>query len=541
MPDDLFRERLNDYEAPFEQGDWQDMLHLLEQDDALPVTPVSSVDSETPLENNTKTPNTKTNFKLTHHLKLILIMTTLSILSAYLLLTFGGSNLMSPVETIPGISEIEKVLPSVELPGKSSAEIPAGNDKQGSSNPTQISSSRSSTAFYNPASPADKNTDAEIKTQTPIPAQSNDAPPMAKTETTPESGASLPNITDNGKDSTRPNPDKLMKTITRKYWVEDRYEYRYKKPVGDIEDFWWGIHYTQERPFDAGLRDSMGIRTLTHGFNTQFMSGNILKSENWAVYGGFDWGMQFYGRSEESIVILNVANEDKAFTRLNNSSMDLLGRIHVEYAKYPVVPYFNLSAGPRIFMTGQQVRAMLNSTEYEGNNSHNVAADASMLAGWGVGARVKISPRVSFDARYEQFYGTESDVVDLKHSTFTGAQYTLSKNRIKPDGGQLKFGLIFDLSTEEEEKVLVEPGHYETREEAIFTDPQDSSRVFIPCPCIPCEKKEIIIDSRGGSESGQSGTIYRNTYPNGWKGGSGSGSGGKSSFPGIKTPPPVKH
>lgn len=537
QPDDLFREKLNDFEAPFEQGDWQDMLHLLEQESALPVTPPITETLDTITNNNVQKTKTQTPIKLTSHLKFILLMTTLSILSVYLFLTFGGSDKLNPIEEKSNIGMGQSKESSVNIQKEAVKTPTADNDAHPSGAHTP--------SLMNSGTPSSSDKGGLVSSLTPnaiIPAQTEDPSPNVQPEIkTPETRDPLPSELSKGKDSV-PNPDKFMKTITRKYWVEDRYEYRYKKPERDMEKFWWGIHYTQERPFDAGIRDSMGIRTLTHGFNTQFMSGNALKNENWGLYGGFDWGMQFYGRSEESIVTLNVANEDKAFTRLHNSSMDLLFRAHFEYTPFPVVPYVNLSAGPRIMMTGQEVRAMLNSTEYESNNNHNVAADATMIAGWGLGARVKLSPRVSLDARYEQFYGTETDVVDLKHSTFTGAQYTLSKNRIKPDGGQFKFGLIFDLSTEEEEKILVEPGHYETREEAIFTDPQDSSRVFIPCPCIPCDKKEIIIDSRGGSESGPSGTTTRTTYPKGWQGGSGSGrSGGKSSFPGVKTPPPIKY
>jgi hypothetical protein len=532
-PDDLFREKLNNYEAPFEQGDWQDMLQLLEQDDALPAAPLVTENFDPAIENNPQT--TQKKIKLTHHLKIILLMTTLSILSVYLFFTFGGSNNMNPVDEKSNFTGTSKAPANNEISVDASSKQSKHSDELSDHSPSlKVGRAEKITTPISAGS--------EETTQPSNPAQTQETTPSAPNESV---NSEKPEIElpakEDGKDSV-PNPDKFMKTITRKYWVEDRYEYRFKKPVGDMEKFWWGIHYTQERPFDPGLRDSMGLRTLTHGFNTQFMSGNIIKNSNWALYGGLDWGMQFYGRSEESIVTLNVANEDKAFTRLNNSSMDFLGRLHFEYAKFQVVPYVNLSSGPRILMTGQQVRAMLNSTEYEGNNSHNVSADATMLGGWGLGARVKISPRVSFDARYEQFYGTETDVVDLKNSSFNGATYTLSKNRIKPDGAQLKFGLIFDLSSEEEEKILVEPGHYKTLEEAIFTDPQDSNRVFIPCPCIPCDKKEIIIDSRGEGESGETGTIYKNTYPRGWQGGSGSGSsGGKSSFPGIKTPPPAKH
>jgi len=190
-------------------------------------------------------------------------------------------------------------------------------------------------------------------------------------------------------------------------------------------------------------------------------------------------------------------------------------------------------------MTGQHTSALLNSTDYESNNSDNIANDATLMGSLGVGLRVKISPHVSLDARYEQFYGGKAEVVDLHNSQFKGAEYTLSKNKISHNGSQLKFGFIFDLSQHEEEKKLVEPGHYETKTERYYLDANDTNKIIQPCPCGPCDEKEDNssrnIYEQGGVEEPSSGTQTRtirtiNT-------GSGSSGGGKKSFPGVKSKP----
>ncbi len=100
--------------------------------------------------------------------------------------------------------------------------------------------------------------------------------------------------------------------------------------------FWIGMHYTmQQAQFDMPW-DSTGSLKKSSGFNIQFMSGDVMRNRYWAAYGGLDWGMQFYGRTPNSNVVLNTMNEDSGYTRLRSSSMDFLIRGHWEYARYAI-------------------------------------------------------------------------------------------------------------------------------------------------------------------------------------------------------------
>ena len=83
-----------------------------------------------------------------------------------------------------------------------------------------------------------------------------------------------------------------------------------------------------------------------------------------AIYGGLDWGMQFYGRSDESEVLINSVNEDRGLTFLRSHLNDLYLSGQIEWAQFPVVPYLTGSAGLRIFLTGQTTRALMDSELY---------------------------------------------------------------------------------------------------------------------------------------------------------------------------------
>lgn len=549
--DQVFNEKLGNQQAAFEEQDWQKMLALLEQDEVVPVVPFIE-----------STQQTKTNKNNWINLKNIIIMTTLALITA--LMTIWG-NAVHENTNLPSVIKGQNNTINITENNSNSSSLPTEENEAAiapfsspslESMPTIKEDKATSTPIRKPNNPKTyesvKMAAAPISKTTSEIAKIN---PKRKqlTSVTPKEKDPSASIFDKI-DALPINPlppsdslkkaNKFYKAITHEVWIEDRYIYTYKKPKYDIEDFWIGLHYTQQRPENQPLYDSMGLRNIAHGFNIQFMSGNLLKGEYWAVYGGLDWGMQFYGRGVESEVTINSKNQDKGLTHLRSSSMDVLARFHAEYAQFPIVPYVNFATGPRIFMTGQHTSALLTSTEYESSNSNNVFNDAALMGSLGVGFRVKISPYVSLDARYEQFYGGKAEVIDLHNSQFKGTEYTLSKNRISTNSSQFKLGFIFDLSQDEEEKKLLEPGHFETKTERYYLDANDTNKIIQPCPCGPCDDKEDDDNSRynrwdQGHEGVPAGT--RNRTFKGFDPGSGSSGGSKKSFPGISTPKPVKN
>ncbi|MFT7591288.1 MAG: hypothetical protein ACI9UJ_001211, partial [bacterium] len=160
---------------------------------------------------------------------------------------------------------------------------------------------------------------------------------------------------------TAPDSAKFMKVVTSRYWVDTTYRYIHYKPSRDIEEGWIGIYFTDQTMTNANQWQQIGRHSRTLGFNIQAMSGNILPGENLAIYGGLDWGMQFYGRSDKSEVLINSVNEDRGLTYLRSHSNDIFLSGQIEWAKARIVPYVTGSIGTRIFTTGQTARALLGS------------------------------------------------------------------------------------------------------------------------------------------------------------------------------------
>jgi uncharacterized membrane protein YgcG len=321
----------------------------------------------------------------------------------------------------------------------------------------------------------------------------------------------------------------VQKPMVMKYWVDTTYKYQYHEKSGAIDDFWMGMYFTQQ----DFIQDSVGLPGRSYGFNFQFMSGNLLNTENIGLYGGLDWGMQFYGKSESHDIELNSSTQERGLTQLAQLSNDLHFKLHLEYAQFPIIPYVNVFAGPKIFSTSQYAESFQGSNEYETSNRINVQNSAALNYGYGLGARVRINSHISLDGRYEWQMNPGVDVASMSGSRFNGRSFDLQNDRLTSGFGQFRFGVVFDLSARDYDKVVDEPGHYEeVIYENVPVQQGDSSTIILPCPCKPC-------DQNNNSE-----WDYDNPYmrggSGGWNGGGGGsgGSGGGSSggFPGISSP-----
>ena len=317
---------------------------------------------------------------------------------------------------------------------------------------------------------------------------------------------------------------KVKKTLVHEVWVEPVYESYRVKHTGDIDEFWIGMHYTQE---GIDYSDS----NKTHGFNLQFMSGNLIKTTPFALYGGLDWGMQFRNRTSRQEVILNTVNEDLGYTYLSSLSNDILLRGHLEFPKYRIVPYATFFAGPRIYSTGQKVGMYNPPVDTEGSTRDNIKSTALLVMGGGIGARVKLTDYASLDFRYEQIFGETKSVVDLTESRLVGTAYNLNLKNQATDFGQFKIGVIFDLSTSDYEKRIIKEGYTKEVTETYYIDPEDANKIIIPSK--PCPQNS----STNRRYTEDEGTDWLPGSGGGSRGGgSGSSGGGKSSTPKIKAP-----
>ncbi len=488
--DELFREVLKQHEAVFEPAAWDNMRALLDEDDKKPVLIVPP-----PSKNKPK-------------FLIFIIMTTLSFISiaTYMLMSPAQVNsdgkpgssvnpeLSAPLsgdnQTGSEISETEFNSASLEKPLK-------GPNANGNSNTSESANSQANNGSGNTLSD-----DSLFK------------PLVSSVRTFGKYTDSVATVSENGR---------TYRLFYRKMWVDPQYKYIEKKSSGVINDGFIGIHFTAQR-----LRNT---DSMNAGFNLQFMSGNRLDHNHLGIYAGFDWGMQFYGKSRKTNVVLNNTSQDSGFTRLQTYSMDFLGRAHFEYAKFPIVPYFNLMAGPRLYSTGQLVKSYVNFKDVDNSTTNNAHTSVSMMYGFGFGARIKLSPVVSLDARYEWMNGSPVKLVDMNNSTFNGLNYDLKYNRITPKLEHFKFGLIFNISEREYDKTLVKEGYFkEIAVDSVELNPSDSNTIYIPCKCLPCDQTSNTYRpdvNSGEEENNNSSRPYQAPSGN---------SGGKGSFPGIKPP-----
>ncbi len=475
-PDQLFRDQLIQHEASFEPAAWDNMRALLDKSETK--APILIVPPKS--NNNSKT-------------LIFIIMSTLSLLTIASLCYFGtqSSTLAHNSNTFKSISN-----PSSYAKANSKSAIIKTESEQGQ-NSTNLNSN---TANQNPSiEPLDTGITNKINTV------------LAVSKSTIDTFKTVQ------KDG------KIYRVFYRKTWVPEEYEY-ISKPNGNlIEDAFIGLHFTAQRP--------RNLDSLSAGFNLQFMSGNRIESKTIGVYLGLDWGMQFYGSGKKSNVVLNNVTQDSGYTKLSSHSMDFLGRAHIEYAKYPLIPYINFMAGPRIYSTGQTVASYMTLKQAESSTVNNAHTSVSMLYGFGLGARLRLSSVVSLDARYEWINGSPVRLVDLNQSTFNGMSYNLKINKIAPHLEQFKIGLIFNLSERDIDKKLIYDGYFKTYTiDSVQVNASDSNTIILPCPCKPCEKQVIVYPRQNNSQTPDTDSDNDITPIN--------TGGSRSSFPGIK--PTVK-
>lgn len=539
LTDDLFREGLNHHEAPFDPMAWTQMRELLDKDEELK-----------PLLIVLDKPIKKKHSLLT----ILIIMSTLSILSITTLMMFNNNsqdqNLNHNSDTRK--AGIEKGYESkthngkqetlnLNLKGDVSKAI--GHEKNNNNKRLKSAIIDNGASILRPNLKVDVNATDENVTDKDMIEETSGTRNLNPDNNNTKLGSvdqalKVQTVENEPLDTfiTTKIYGKYQKILVRKTWVPDEYKYVEIDSLKTVQSGFIGFHFTGQRP--------RGIDTMSAGFNFQFMSGNRIENAYWGLYGGLDFGMQFYGKSEKTNVALNNTRQDSGFTRLRSHSIDIFGRGHFEYAKFPIIPYVNIMGGPRFYSTNQQIKSYVKLEDTESGTSTNAHTSVSMMYGVGAGLRVRLSPVVSLDFRYELMSGTKVKQVDLEKSTFNGLSYNLAYRRSNPTVEQFKFGVLFDLSEKEYRKELVKPGHYvETIYDSLLVDPSDSNKIYLPCNCTPCDKSEYRTREQNPSvpynneedeedNNNSSGTRIRTN------GGSGSGSGGKGSFPGIKPPAP---
>ncbi|HEY1046706.1 MAG TPA: hypothetical protein VGF79_09725 [Bacteroidia bacterium] len=514
--EELFREGFAGHEQAFDDKAWSQMVTLLDQDEQFkPLIGIPSVD---------KTKGTKKRTIL----KIITIMSTLGILSASLFMLVNNGKDAKINSELPHIGT-EQTQPSYEDKVSNSKQT----DYNSTSGEPTTNGSKSETITNNGKIKPD-GTSNSVKSKQAVSASSQSS--VSKSLTTNKN-----NLTDGASSNDNNSVDesviempkdtvktvvtegKTYKVFVHRQWVPEEYEYTETNVIQPVQDGFLGIHFTAERP--------RGIDTMSAGFNLQFMSGNRIKSNSFGIYGGFDFGVQFYGKGKKSGVTLNTVNQDSGYTHLSSYSIDFFARGHLEYAKFRLIPYINIAAGPRLYSTNQKVASYLPLKDNESSSITNAHTSVSMMAGIGAGLRWRVGKVVSLDFRYEWMTGSPVKLVDMQTSTFNGLNYDLKINKVTPRIEQFKFGVLFDISEREYDKKLIKEGYWkDIAYDSLYVDPKDSNKVYLPCNCSPCPSSrpsEASPTYNDSDDSDNSSSTPRRTN-------SSSGSSGKGSFPGIR-------
>lgn len=532
-PDELFQSGLKGHEAGFRPEDWEHMLTLLEEDTTPLVPPVD--------KNHGKRKNSIFN------LRNILIMSILITISS---LVFLATTSEEPIINSTNLHHTNTAIEfAIDAESKEGETIKEDTYEEARAETTSSTVSQdgasSSTNMNKPEPVGDMPTSSVASPSFLNPSLITNEALKGLTSSIEKKQNMLKSVGDEIESvmqSNGPDTAQFYKRVTSRYWVDTTYVWKRHKNSRDIEDGWFGLYYSNQQLNDD-MWDSLGRLTENHGFNIQFMSGNILPGENLAIYGGLDWGMQFYGRSDKDEVVINSVNEDRGVTFMRSHVNDIFITGQMEWAQTRFIPYVTASAGTRIFTTGQTVKALAESTEYERSTEDGLFTRAAFATKLGMGARIKLTSVMHLDMKYEFIQSGKMKVVDYGATKFDGLEYQVSTQQMDLNAHQWRVGLVFDVSYDEYKKEVDEPAHWEERTQELYLDPSDSSKIVIPCSDAPKENKKSgrtrkstngeIIDLPGASRP-------KSRRFDTWGSGGSSGSGSKSGFPGVKTPT-IKH
>lgn len=585
-PDELFESSFSNFEVPFEQAAWTDMLHKLEtQTERRPFILFPFIHSK-------------------QQLNTLLAMITTGILAIFSFVATNNSNTATTKSTINSM-ENNKQASTVNAVASNSK---TSNFSEGTLNSKTLNPKEVETFTSNEisASKGNKNnleiSDKIEKIITPS--------IKVKNETNTSSNSSNLFSTANA-DLTYMRFDQFIKghnafnSFKPTFNLENTTAGKLNNPLLQqtnpsklfpkpnkytMQNSSIGIYFTGQKPF----QDSSTLLRRSFGFNIEVQSRNLFTSSNtFAAYVGVDWGMLWYGHTDNTIVAINTTNLDSGFTRLNMSSMDFLlnGKLELGTAS-PIHPYINGFIGPRLYFWQQYTESFMHLTDYENSSSNNAHTSATINYGIGGGVRVRLGNYVHLDARATVMKNSSLKMVDMTKSNFDGLKYNLVTKFHEPLYSQIRVGVIFELGDHENYNERNDNPVYNSSSTNNTTNNNNTNQQYlyyyvdslgnpvkcVPCPC-NCDSTKNTKDTGkynynspsnnpsnkiyrvpvninpgsgpvfGGSSSGNTSpsTVYKSGTKRGGSGpvfnsGSSSGSSrssssgsGKGSFPGIKT------
>ncbi|MBI3232610.1 MAG: hypothetical protein HYZ42_00970 [Bacteroidetes bacterium] len=407
--DDVFNQGLNGMEEPFEPKAWEQMLDKLEQDEKKFIAPI-------PVSKKFNT-------------KLIIIMTTSSLVLAALLYTFSPSN------------KSEKMSKEINTQ-TAEASIGQSNTQKNSSSKSSKKNSTASTSTS--SSPQQK----ALKSLTQLPKYN---PPSGNKKMAPSAGLSINSFnqkyTENLIENLAPkatsfnamdlNFDDSIPDAVEKVLGKPKKKYRYNGP-------WIGIHFAFAAP--VGDLKKQGYR-YGWGGNMELMSGDLIKNKHIGAFLGGGFGVMYHGGGNDNNVLLQTPNHDSGYTYLYNMNFNFDMMARFEFGNYRLKPYVDFMLGARAMNTYQRIDSRNTIQGFE-------ATDLTSHTAWGMhwggslGLRYHLVPGISLDGRVSYYSGDNFNWVDLKKSTYNQSttNFNLNTHSTNLDMLHFRLGFLFELN-----------------------------------------------------------------------------------------------
>jgi len=262
------------------------------------------------------------------------------------------------------------------------------------------------------------------------------------------------------KDSGVLETNQEIRSIRQRQWVEDSYENVAHLPSKDFESVNLGLYYIRQMNSDAW--SALGYNSISHGFAIQLMSGNRLKGENYSLYGGAEFGVQYFNHSPLDSIVVNLTNHKLAESFIRSRTTDLAMRWQFEYSGRRIKPYSSVSAGVRLMTTQQKVSQIDVEGIYDPSNVHSISNRSAAVGCFGLGAKFMISPWLYLDVRKEWSFGSNKvAVVDYNNVNLEGVLYAPDIQKMSFNSSTYKIGVVFNFGKKDTRTLLDQEAHFE--------------------------------------------------------------------------------
>ena len=184
------------------------------------------------------------------------------------------------------------------------------------------------------------------------------------------------------------------------------------------------------------------------GFSFEIHSNDLLRktplnNKIGLQLGGF-LDFAFAGHRKFDIV-LNTPNSDPGILKASNSHIGLLADARLLFnPNGKLIPYVSAFAGPRFFITSEEISAKGNLWGFEESTSNNIRTGSTFHYGFSLGAMYALTKGVYLDGRVWYSKGTATNWVYLPHVHLVDGLPNYTNTRFsETDLMGFKLGFIF--------------------------------------------------------------------------------------------------